>query len=294
MSQYDPTVTPVADEPLVVTPDERAKAFWLLRRYTSLTYLKRMSVLIANFVGGYEDFARAEKTRVGFHRENLASFYAYRAAFKKGLDQIEQGYPAGYRSVLEGCGLGDYLTGPRFDSGLENEEIGFQLHGPPQGLYAWAAVALGMVAKVSMTLNAVWAFPLILRPTLVTTPFPAPLATEPPALNVTVRTDQQVPVTGVWRPMGLASGCANYFFVGREAPPVKRADERLDYPEFPGAGGLEPPRTEYTYVEEPAEWELLWEDHRYDRGRPPGRDEAEFLDTDTEPPPWPPTHVTRA
>jgi hypothetical protein len=251
-----------------------------------------MSVLVANFVGGYEDFARGEKTRVSFHRDNLASFFAYRAALTKGLDQLEQGYPVGYASILEGCGLADYLTGPRFDSGLENEEIGFRLHGPPEGLYAWAAVALGMAAKVAMTLRATWAFPRILRPSLVTTPFPPSLAPEPPPLTVTVRTDEQVPTSGVWRPVGLPSGCANYLWVGREAPPLERADSRLDYPAFPGMGGLEPPRTEYTYVEEPADWELLWEDHRYDHGRPPGREEAEFLDTDTEPPPWPPVHVT--
>src|SRR5262249_22691741 len=103
-----------------------------------------------------------------------------------------------------------------------------------------------------------------------------------------------VPVGGIWRPsvlrIPMIDGCPNYLLMGLTAPPAVRASKRLDYPSTPnGAGdGMDPPYTDYTYENEPTDWELLWEDHRYEGGRVQRPEEGPYLAPETEPPPWPP------
>jgi Immunity protein 72 len=290
MNKYDRKITAVADEPLLITLQDRAQSFWLVRRYTSLAYIRRMSAINANFVGGYEQFARGRNYYADYYRENLVVLYKYRALLAEGLRLLERGHAVGHATVLMGCGFSDYLTGRRFEGGRDFEEIGYRVHGPPQGLYAWAAIAVNMAARIKTTLEAKWAFPLVLLPEFVTAPFPATLAPEPTAMTRIVRTGDDVPSNGIWCPVDVASGCANYFWAGRQAPLAERANNRLDYPAIPGPRGLKPPSTLYTYAQEPARWQLLWEDHRYDRTPVP--EEPEFLAADTEPPPWPPVHST--
>jgi hypothetical protein len=288
VSGYRPKTTSLAAQPLVVTEDDRMKAMWLLRRYTSLTYLRRMAALFANFVAGYEDFSRQAQTRGDFHRENLASFYSYRALLAEGLDGLEQGYTVGYASILQGCYFAEYLGGQRFEFGLENEEIGFVWNGPPVGLYARADVAMKMGTRASTTLKATWALPAILLSDTVPTVLTIPTVPEMASSSAAVGTGDDISVSGIWRPTSLPWTCPNYMWAGSQAPSAERALERLDFPAFPGAKGLEPAHTEYSYGREPVLWELAWEDRRYSGGQQPAAEEAALLGPDTDPPPWPP------
>ena len=85
MKDLGPKVTTISGHEIQVTEQDRARAFWLLQKYTSVSYLRRMFSLYANFVAGYEDFARREKERVEFHRENLTHYYTYQAYLKEEL-----------------------------------------------------------------------------------------------------------------------------------------------------------------------------------------------------------------
>jgi hypothetical protein len=289
MSNYGPKVTSLAGTPVPVTKEDRARAIWLLRRYSSLTYIRRMSALFANFVGGYEEFSRKDKERPDFHLENLATFYAERASLQQGLDKVERGYSIGYASILEGCDFLSYLGGRRFEGGFENEEIGWNRDGAHTGLYAWADVAMGMAAQVRRTLNGSWAFPAILESGAKAPPTPhASALAVGAATGGSVYTGEAVPTTGIWQPKLTPSGCPNFFISGLIAPRGSYANERLDYPAFPGKNGLEPPYTMYDYGADATLWDLIWTDRRYEGGRAPALDEEAFLGADTEPPPWPP------
>jgi hypothetical protein len=282
-----PVATSLVDQPVQASDAERARAFWLVKKYTSLTYIRRMSAIFANFVGGYEDFSRRSKDRVDFHRENLASFYSYRALLKEGIGRLEAGYTVGYASVLQGCSFAEYIGGRRFEFGLENEEIGFVWNGPPTGLYAWADVATKMAARISKTISSAWAFPAILESASAVA-LPRDIVSSLRASGERVYTNANLLTSGIWLPTTTHPGCPNYICTTDHAPTAARAAKRLDYPASPGEHGIDPPRRTFLYDEEATLWELVWVDRRYEGGKAPSPEETSFLGPDTEPPPWPP------
>jgi Immunity protein 72 len=288
MTTYAPKRTTLTGNEIVLNTNDRARAFWLIQKYTSLAYTRRMSVLFFNFVGGYEDFVKNKSgSSVKFYRDNLTEFYKDQALLTKGLDLLERGYKVGYASIAQGCAFNDFLQGRRFEAGIENQEIGFRYKAPAVGLYAWADVAIHMSSKILTVLEAKLSFPQILNPFFVQ-PLPASLPLAPTPREPFVRTNDRVPTSGIWQPISVPSGCPNYLWAGRVAPPALRPTMRLDYPYFPGSGG-EPPvpaHTAYACDPEPADWQLLWEDHRYEQGPPPN--ESEYLDPSTDPPLWAP------
>jgi hypothetical protein len=286
---YGPKETLLTGHELTVTDEMKAEAFWLLRKYTSFTYLGRMYQLYAEFLRGYEDVARRQSDRNSWYRQNLADLYKYQASFDKGLDLLGKGYKVGYEQIREGLYFGDYLLSPRFEYGREHRSIGYRTPPTPhEGLYAWAHVAILMSGKIEFALDAKWAFPRILDPAFGPFGFSAKLDPLPAPFGPRVGPGAEIIATGIWLPTDIPKGCPNYLVAGKPAPPATRVSKRLDYPEFPGGGGTEPEpaHTEYAYSEAPSRWALLWEDTRYDGGQIP--DESAYLDVSTAPPPWPP------
>jgi hypothetical protein len=289
MANYGPRKTLLTGHELTVTDEMKAQAFWLVRKYSSLTYIGRMYQLFAEFLRGYEDVARKQNDRNAWYRENLADLYKYQASFEKGLDLLGQGYRAGYDKILEGLFFGDFLLSPRFEYGREHRSIGYRI--PPQpheALYAWVDVAIVMSGKVQFTLDAQWAFPRILEPEFGPFVFPPKLDLLPQPIGPRIDPDSEVVASGVWLPLDIPNGCPNYLVAGKAAPAGTRLSKQIDYPDYPGGDGEEPEpaHTEYAYDEQPTRWALLWEDHRYEGGKIP--DESAYLDPSTAPPPWPP------
>jgi hypothetical protein len=287
MTDYGPKITKLTGNEIRVSANDRARAFWLIQKYSSLAYTRRMSVLFFNFVGGYEDFAKTKTAGVRFYRDNLTEFYADQALLTKGLDLLERGYKIGYASILQGSSFEDYLSGMRFEGGRENEEIGWRNGAPAVGLYSWADAAMTMKLRVAPTLKAEFAFPRILTP-FFGGPTPTRLPPSPPPHGPSIRTGDEVPTSGIWQPISVPSGCPNYLWAGRYAPPAQRATEMAEYPAFPGGrwNAPTPAHIDYNYGPEPTHWQLLWEDHRYEGGQVP--DESGYLDPTTDPPIWPP------
>ena len=268
----------------------RAQVFWLLRKYTSLTYIKRMHELYAAFVVGYEEYVKTQDP-TPWLRENMVDLLRFQIDFEHGIDRLTQGYQSGYRTILAGAGFGDYLGSPRFgDDHTMHEPIGYRI--PPDEsvrLYAWADVAGGMAGKVWLTLAAEWSFPRILSPGFEPFAFPSSLAPLPTAKGPVAQPGGEIPVSGIWVPIDLASGCPNYLLVGDPAPKGQRANIRADRTGFPAGpkSPAVPARTDYGYIAAPTRWQLAWEDRRYRDARIPS-DEVEYLDPATQPPPWPP------
>jgi hypothetical protein len=287
MTDYGPKVTKITGKEIAVGPEDVARAVWLNQKYSSLTYIRRMTALYSNFVAGYEDFAKRQTENAAVYRENLTVFFNYQAALTKGIEQIERRDSTGYANIYRGCFFEDELAGRAAEGGIFFEDIGWRPYPePPVELYAWAVVANGMCARVSMTLMARWAFPHILRRELINFPFPASLPLPAKPTGVSVQTGQTVPVSGIWMPT-TPSGAPNYLWEGNDAPKAQRATSRRDYPEVIDETQPQTAYTDYSYTPEPTRWDLLWEDDRHKNGKVPD-EKAAYLDPSTEPPPWPP------
>jgi hypothetical protein len=286
MGRYRNHATKLQGHELAISLDDRRQAFWLHQKFTSRTYMRHMAALFANFIAGYEDFVR--QTPGADYRENLKEFLGYRAHLESGLRLVEAGQKIGYEDIFVGCFFFEYLSGRRFEFGSENEKIGWRYDGNHVGLYAWADIAIGMAWRTKWAISAQWAFPTMLAENTVG----LPPAEQLPAIHVPygpiIPTGQEIPVSGIWEPIATPGRCPAYFVAGSPAPEGRRAttkNERLS----PNDDGTESLLTLYEYDSEPTQWQLLWEDHRYEGGKDP--DESLYLDAGTTPPPWPPAYV---
>jgi hypothetical protein len=286
MTDYGPNVTKITGAGIGITNEDMTRGFWLAKKYSSLTYIRRMTALFSNFVAGYEDFAKRGSDRASLHRQLLTDLFGYQAKLTKGIELIEHRDSAGYLQVFYGCYFSDGILGRPAEGGIEYEEVGWRPYPPHEDLFAWAAVASAMCGPVSLTLEAKWAFPRILDPFFVKHPYPEPLPSAPKSTGIRIQTGQKVPVSGIWMPT-VPSGAPNYMWEGNAVAKAMRAAHRLDYPEVKSKTQPQEAYTTFDYEPEPAHWDLLWEDDRYKDGKVPD-EEAAYLDPSTEPPPWPP------
>src|SRR5688500_17807145 len=288
MGRYTNHATKLQGHELVISVDDRRQAFWLHQKYTSRTYMRHMAALFANFIAGYEDFVR--QTPGADYRENLKEFLGYRAHLESGLRLVEAGQKIGYEDIFVGCFFFEYLSGRRFEFGSENEKIGWRMDGNHVGLYAWADVAIGMAWRTKWAISAQWAFPAVLTENAVG----LPPAEQLPGIHVpygpVIQTGAEIPVSGIWEPIGTAGRCPSSLGAGWPAPEGRRATvkyEGLDLNEDDTESFV----TSYEYGTEPTGWQLLWEDHRYEGDTDP--DESLYLDAGTTAPSWPPVFVAQ-
>ncbi len=214
---YKPTVTALQGDEIQVTDEMTARAVWLLKKYTSLTFLRRMYALYANFVAGYEEHARRKTDNNQFYRENLASLFTYQGELEKGLQFIEKGHKSGYAHVAAGLWFSDFLSGRRFDNGLGHEEIGFRWNAPAVGLYAWADRAIRLGTKAELTLKVEWAYPRIFDETFEPLGLPPLMPPAPRATGPIVRLGEEVPTSGIWMPVEARSATPAYLVAGGPA-----------------------------------------------------------------------------
>ncbi|MDQ2647000.1 MAG: Imm72 family immunity protein [Myxococcota bacterium] len=280
------TATNLQGHELAISLDDRRSAFWLHQKFTSRTYMRHMAALFANFVAGYEDFVKQKPA--ADYRENLREFLKYKAHLESGLRSIEAGQKSGYEELFVGCFFFEYLSGRRFEFGFENQIIGWRSDENHIGLYAWADVAVRMAWRIKWAISAQWAFPAVLTENAVG----LPPAEQLPAIHVPygaiIPTGTEIPVSGIWEPISTPGRCPSYLGAGWPAPEGRRAITRNDRVELDDDGS-QSQVTLYEYGTEPTQWQLLWEDHRYEGDQDP--DESLYLDASTAPPPWPPAYV---
>jgi len=296
MPNYDPKVTKLTGREIPVSADEIARTIWLVKRFTSLTYIQRMASLFFNFVAGYEEFAGRDPNsdQVGRFRANLADFCTQQAMLTDGIELIRRRRSLGYAKTLWGCFFKDLLVGRPAEFGSNFQDVGWQFYpNPSEGLFAWGEVAAKMAANVDKTLRGLWAFPYAARPNDdrarpndVLFPPISSIAPAPKPKGPSIKTGERVPVSGIWMP-ALPSGAPNYLWEGNNAWEGKRVTEQVDWPEVIDEEMPQAARTQYEYNTEPTIWTLLWEDDRYKYGKIPDEESA-YLDATTEPPPWPP------
>jgi hypothetical protein len=277
---------------LPVTDEMRAQAFWLMQRYTSYTYIHRMFQIYSAFVTGYEGYARADPSDdAKWNRDNLAVLYGRQVPLERGLDLVKMGKKIGYAYLREGLGFIDFFYSPRFGDYVPMylaNDIGYRANPPSVGLYAWIERAMHLGSRTLSAVNAKSALPRIFR--VGPFHFPPKLEPMPKPKGVKVRHKEEAPVSGIWLPVSFPNGCPGYLIAGKPAPTAERLAERLDYPAMRATKWTPatPARSDYEYEATPTDWELLWEDRRYQTGPIP--DESEYLDETTEDPPYPPRY----
>jgi hypothetical protein len=278
---------------LPVTDEMRAQAFWLIQRYTSYTYIHRMYQVYSAFVTGYEGYARADPSDHGkWHRDNLAVLYGRQVPLERGLDLLKMGKKIGYAYVREGLKFIDVFNSPRFGDYVPMylaNDIGYRKYPTPSvGLYAWIERAMAIADGTGCVLEFNSALPRILQHGPFH--FPPKLEPMPKPKGVRVRHKEEAPVSGIWLPVSFPNGCPGYLVAGKAAPAAARLAERLDYPAMEAGRWTPatPARSDYEYEPTPTDWELLWEDRRYQTGPIP--DESAYLDETTEDPPYPPRY----
>ena len=279
-----PAVTPLSGNESEPDAATLAAACWLLRRYSSHTYIERAYTLFRGVVDAFAAWPDAsERCSPETLRTWERALHGHQAAYERGLALLKRGRAAAaYAAIAEAV------------SGLEPEDPRDDLHfslrllldelGPAAALGGQRAGA--MAQRIDYTLKATWAYERILanRPSLRLLPrrLPEHLPTVslPDSRAPEVETGRDVPQTGIWLPVTILSGCPNFLVAGGVAPPVTRACERIDYAALPGSTE-EPPQpawSDYEFTTEDTVWRLVWPDPRYHGDRID--DEPAFLDED--------------
>lgn len=254
-----PKVTPLRGDDYAPDAATLAAACWLLRRYSSYTYIFRAHELLCAIADAYEVWPGNK----GLYSD--ATRRAYGRSLRDRTSSLSLALPAlrrGGRShsarrlILEAL---DELEPPdprdelHFSLGLLQDELG-----------ADAALCIrrvkAMASRVARTLRGEWSFESLQPPRLS-----LPAMRLPDAKAPTVRTGERVPTTGIWLPTHIRSGCPNVLVGLNAAPPLTRAVERIDYPAVTASGDDEARAafSDWEYASQDTTWRLLWADDRY-------------------------------
>jgi hypothetical protein len=273
---------PPVDEPA------RARAFWLLYRYTSLSYIERQHLIFSGFIDGFrgEAMRSTDPYTQRWFNKVLAELYKYKAGYETGIDLLRQGKQSGYRSIEYAARASEYLASRAVSEDFDYAEITEWTPGdtrPVLGLIAWGRRAYVMARHTLMTLRAEWTYERFQEPFLVEPdaafPKTLPPAPMPPAGAPLVAEGDIVPRAGIWLPIDRRFGCPNYLVASLPAPAAMSTVRTVQDP----PGGADPDRIDYGYERRSSRWELVWEDVRY---QGPGAlpEERELLGADVEQP----------
>jgi hypothetical protein len=261
---------------------ERARVFWLLRRYTSVVYVERQHALLSKLIEGFKaEAARApDPYTMRYYMQVLGALYQHEAAYERGLQRLRQGKKRAYDDILEGAKVAAYFESRTFyDEGGDLSSIAFGSENAHRlgGLLAWGRRTYTMARNTLRTLQAEWTyqlfqeaayaeredvFPVAIDPA----PYPAPGALQCSPGDV-------IPVTGVWLPIDRRLGCPAYLVSQWKAPEAMSTVAVSQSPADDAGGDAT-----YVYERRPSRWELCWEDARYAAGDL--GDESEYLSDD--------------
>ena len=258
------------------TEAKRAKAFHLLKKFTSWTFVNHSIGLYRSFLDAYEKQLDTPSPNQQWLEET------YRVCFLGCLIELERGQAilrngmareAAFKALIEGGKFVDYLWGMSAEWwGVEHDQFFVRLgRSEPTDT---GAVASALLSKASLTLCARtsvsferWNYDNVFDdsewPPKRT--YPISLANCPVKNTSThgeVLSGEEITTDGIWEPWFMTGkvGCPNYFLKGQVAHRYQ---------------------PEGTDDREPVRWRLLWEDIRYLDGSIPA-EEADYLDKPAE------------
>jgi len=261
-----------------------AQMGWLLRRYTSRTYIARARDLFAGLIRTFLEWGEADKVLSPKVAKDWALVLHQRlASFQRALDALDKGDAVRAYQALREAVSDLEPADPRDDLHFSLTQL-TEVIGP--AAQHWGERAGAMMDRIHRTLDGRWACETILadRLSLHMRPrgFPENLDALPlpDPRSPKLKTGKKVPATGIWIATTTLNACPNFLVAGQPAPELRRPYERLDYEATPAAGG-EPAReawSDYEFADEATLWQLMWTDTRY-RGAE-SEDESAMLDED--------------
>ncbi|MES3021332.1 MAG: Imm72 family immunity protein [Pseudomonadota bacterium] len=255
-----------------IEQEQRERLFWYLKRKTSFTAWKRQA-------DAYDDFAEVYKKQLqkqpvakgefSIWETNWETFYprvlAAQVCYERGLESLAQGD----RSVWHYSGRG-YLHDAAKDSQFWHCEL---VNQGPRGDHTYEGVYLEEMVSAISQFYLVSDDTGFLQSRMINTPAPlfwgdwlqSELHSLPDnvrlgevpvhAENVLVRTNEKVPVFGIYEPQ-VSEGAMNYLLADIPAPPLWDKDG-----------------TQRSYE---VTWRLIWEDTRYLDGIIPPEERVYF------------------
>ncbi len=244
---------------------ERARAFWLLRRYTSLVYVQRQHELLGKVIEGFK--SEASRTTDPYAMRDfvqiMAVLYRHESNYEKGLELLRRRDTRGFEFVLEGSKVASYFESRVFN---EHDDLRWFAFGsesvrPLVGLLAWGRRTYTLARNTLRTLRAEWTYELFRdpRPSSQGDSLPARCAPLPDPVAGAPRCSpgEGVPLSGVWLPIDRRFACPNYLVSRWRAP------EAMVTVAVSENAAIESSYPDYTYERRTSRWALCWEDERH-------------------------------
>lgn len=273
----------------MMNDEERRKAFWLLKKYSSYTVWAALGDAYAKFVDAWERAIKLEKQSelTEFETEAMKNFWDGKKGFDKGLPLLKRGEHNVFRYRASGYLGWHAASALGYAQRIMNpQDYVFEwMNNKDEVLAAWN-VTLERLRGVFLITECTGSPPESVRKSTLFDSFygpfnfPVELSAVPPIADITVETGDQVPLDGIWEPewamhqesRGVAAsivdilgggkpsrferGCMNYLLSGTVAPSHRSAE------------------TKSSII--PVRWRLIWEDTRYRDGTIP-EEESQYL-----------------
>jgi hypothetical protein len=245
-----------------ITPEDRQKMFWYLKRKTSYTAWKRESDVFDRFAKLFGKQVKEQPHAPGYMGgTDWPDFYPRvlkaQVCYEQGLDRLKQGdrtvWLYNERGILDDattisshwhCELiNNGMRGDHTYDGKYVEEMKQAMR-----LFFIAKNDTGYIQPMMACTPAPEFWGEFLIEKINTTNHPLILPDVPvPENEIVVRTDEEVPVFGIYEPQ-IKEGCLNYLLAGTPAPVLwgKEAGQQFN-----------------------VKWRLIWEDKRYLDGTVP-------------------------
>jgi hypothetical protein len=258
-----------------ITPHDRRRLFWYLKRQTSYTGWKREAHAFDAFAAVFEKQARDEpvaKSNVSCGDTRWELFYPQvlkgQVLYEKGLQRLLSGdrtvWLYNELGILDDAGtisghwyselVNHGMRGDHFYDGKYLDELTESIKQ-----FSLASRETGILQSMMADTPAREAWSTFWKEKFSKLPVPADLLEVPiPTTELLVRTGQDAPVFGIYEPQ-IKDGCMNYLLGGVPAPTIWESDG-----------------TYATGKKLSVIWRLLWEDNRYVDGQIPSEEEHYF------------------
>lgn len=272
------TRVPLKDGAYAPDYETLRKTYWLFCRHTSVTYITRMTELLAGFTQGLE-LLLAKKKNPGSFKGFLSVCYGCLDDLNEGVTRLRKADHTGFKLIRKGLSFRQTFSRAMWE--YDFKSLGFEGYGKPiRGSWLWMERAMHMSLEIDGSLCGQLTYPLL---DVSKYKYPHQLGGYPLSKDVFIKNGEDIPTTGVWQPISLKGGCPNFLVRGEKAPKAEIPILRIDTAPWDENMGTGLPKkhheadADFDMCEFPSVWQLIWEDDRWKSGREP-LGEYEYLE----------------
>ena len=257
--------------------DARAKAFYLIKKFSSLTFAKYSTSLYAKFLTGYENQLDSVWPNQAWLEQVFAdSFLRRQIELDHGIDLLKLGISreSAFKTLVEGSRFSDYLWGMSAEYwGVEHDPFFVHLgrHEPVDtGLIALALLSRQNITLLGRTTLSIdrWTYSIIFDdmqwpPKRIYADTIPPCPEKNTSAEGEIVSGAEISTDGIWEPWLITGkvGCPNYFCKGQLAIKYKIEDSDEEHA---------------------VRWRLLWADDRHIDGSIPAEEHSYIKEVNSE------------